>query len=317
MSTKKKVLLFLEKNKDKNVSGGFLSRELGVSRTAIWKAINSLKEEGYEIISHPNSGYSLSKSNDMLLVEAIEPLLENKVPLFLYDKVDSTNRAAASIINENIVQGTTIVAKEQTHGRGRRGRSFYSPQKTGLYMSIILKPKFDMDKSVLITTGASVAVSKAIEKVCNVQTKIKWVNDIYYDEKKICGILTEAITNIETGQISHIIIGIGVNCFTEDFPYEAGKLAGSIMGNFSRNKLAAEIINQVLNIVSSLSASNFIKYYREHSMVIGKDILVFKSLSEEGIPALAKDIDNNGSLIVEYQDGKKETLSSGEITIRV
>ena len=142
---------------------------------------------------------------------------------------------------------------------------------------MILKPDFDISKAVLITAAASVAVSRAIQTICGVRPQIKWVNDLYLDGKKICGILTEAITDFESGQITNIVVGIGINCSCEDFPDEIQGIAGGIPGSYSKNALAAEVVNQLLDIASNIEARDFIDEYRQSSMVIGKNINVIKT----------------------------------------
>ena len=192
-----------------------------------------------------------------------------------------------------------------------------------LYNSII-KPSFALDRAAAVTTAAAVAVAEAVEKVCGKQAGIKWVNDIYCDGKKICGILTEGITNFETGRVETMIIGIGVNTTVKDFPEELLDIAGAVEGNYSKAQLAAEIIAGTLRFIGDQENSTFIDSYKQRSIVLGRDITVYKGrylTSPEkdlsGIPAKALDIDNAGRLIVQYENGTREALSSGEISIRL
>lgn len=307
----------MENNKGQPVSGSALAKELGLSRTAVWKAINSLREEGHRINAVAGSGYVLDDKSDLLTAEGILPYLKEPVPLRIYDTLESTNKTAASLAMDGGEEWTTVIAGHQTMGKGRRGKSFYSPPNTGLYLSIIIQPNFDVSKAVLITTAASVAVAKAIEEVCDADPKIKWVNDIYIDGKKVCGILTEALTDFESGRISHVILGIGINCFTTEFPGDAGDHPGSIMGDFSKNQLAAAVINRVQEVLEDPEERSFMDYYRNHSMVIGKDIQVHKAGSDLPLPGRAMSIDRDGGLEVLYQDGTTEILRTGEITIRL
>ena len=316
MDTKKEVLTALEQNIGKPVSGTKLAEKIGVSRTAVWKAIASLREEGYQITSRTNSGYMLDVKSDILSEAAITGKLKHPVPVHVFDTLETTNKTAAEMAMDGAVHGTTVIARCQTKGRGRRGRSFYSPQDTGLYLSIVLEPSNDLSKSVLITSAVAVAVATAIEEVSGKETQIKWVNDIYWDGKKVVGTLTEAITDFETGQINHIVTGIGVNCSTEYFPESAGQ-AGSLGGGFSRNDLAAAIIDHVLDQVENIEQRRFIKEYRRRSMVIGQKIDVYPTIGGEPYPAMAIDIDEDGGLIIETPGGTTKTLSTGEITIRV
>ncbi|MEG0662332.1 MAG: biotin--[acetyl-CoA-carboxylase] ligase [Anaerovoracaceae bacterium] len=318
MSIKSEILKNLEENKGAAISGESLAETLGVSRTAVWKAINSLRKEGYQIEADSGKGYTLSAQSDFLSKEGILPYLNTPVPILVYDSLESTNKTATALAMEGGAYQTTILAGTQTKGRGRLGRSFYSPEGTGIYMSMILEPSFDLRKAVLITAAASVAVAKAMEKVCQVKPEIKWVNDVYVNQKKVCGILTEAVSNVETGQITHLILGIGINCFTEHFPEEAGEYAGSIQGEFSKNQLAAQVINEVLAVMETLEERSFIGYYRQHSMILGKPIKAFRLGREGSRNGTAVAIDDNGALVIEYDDdGTTEVLSSGEISIRL
>ncbi|MEA4921801.1 MAG: biotin--[acetyl-CoA-carboxylase] ligase [Eubacteriaceae bacterium] len=317
MDTKHTVLQTLEKNKGTAVSGSRLAEDTGVSRTAIWKAIASLREDGYSIVSKTNKGYMLSTDSDILSAEAIGPLLRHDVPVHIFDSLESTNKTAAAMAMDGASHGTVVIAGEQTGGRGRRGRSFYSPKDTGLYMSIILQPDHDISKAVLVTAATAVAVSQAIDLVSGKKSSIKWVNDIYLGNKKISGTLTEALTDFETGQISHIVSGIGINCSTEDFPDSAGENAGSLGGGFSRNTLAAAVIDNLLDAADHLADRSFIEDYRARSMILGKEINVYHTIGGEPESAVAKDIDEDGGLIVELADGSLDTLSTGEITIRL
>ena len=334
MSTKGNVLKALEENKGATVSGEDLAARLNLSRAAIWKAIQELRKEGHHIDAITNKGYSLAQDSDLLSVEGILPYVKENfmaARIHVFKTLDSTNLTAKKMALDGAAAGTVVIAEEQTKGRGRMGRSFYSPSSSGIYISFILAPLFDAAKSVLITTAASVAVCKAIEKVTGISCKIKWVNDIYLEEKKICGILTEAVTDFESGHIEYIVLGIGINYSTahEAFPKELSGIAGSLFeepladSGISRNHLIAEIINQVLEINERLESRDFIQEYKKRSFVLGKEILIIPRVRPdqerdltEGVPATAVDIDGDGGLVVQYPDGSVQTLNSGEISIR-
>ncbi|MFA7549937.1 MAG: biotin--[acetyl-CoA-carboxylase] ligase [Sedimentibacter sp.] len=322
MSVKNNILHILESNKGKTVSGQELADMLEVSRTAVWKAINSLKVEGYSIESTPNKGYSLAESSDVLSAEGIRLYLNEEfknIPITVHKTIGSTNTEAKILAVQNAQHGTTIVSEEQTKGRGRFGRDFFSPSDSGIYMSIILKPELNIENSVLITSAAAVVVCNAIEKFTSVSPKIKWVNDIFIDNKKICGILTEAVTNFESGMLDCVVVGIGINVKTknEDFPMELQNKAGSIFiddDSFIRNQLTAEIINNVLKISKKLENKDFMPAYKQRSMILGEHILYKKDNNwHEGY---ASDIDDYGGLIVFTADGQKITLNSGEVSIK-
>ncbi|MFA9422374.1 MAG: biotin--[acetyl-CoA-carboxylase] ligase [Sedimentibacter sp.] len=323
MSVKNNVLHILELNKGCNVSGQELADKLNVSRTAIWKAINSLKQEGYIIDSTYNKGYSLSFDSDVISSEGINIFLNDKyknIPITIYKSIDSTNTQAKVQIMNNAVHGTVIISEEQTKGRGRFGRDFFSPSQSGIYMSIILKPNLNVTDSVLITTAAAVAVSNAIEKFTEKTPQIKWVNDIYINNKKVCGILSEAVLDFESGAVGSIIVGIGLNVKTkeEEFPKELQDIAGSIFYGDEkfclRNQLAAEIINQVLSLSEDLANKKFLEVYKERSMILGEYIIYYKN--NEWFEGYALDIDEYGGLVIINKDGQKETLQSGEVSIK-
>ncbi len=316
MDTKKAVLLALEKNKGTAISGGKLAKDLGCSRTAVWKGIATLKEEGYDIDSLPGRGYLLSSSSDILQEEGILPYLREPVTLHIYETLDSTNKTATLLAMEGAPHGTTVLARQQSQGRGRRGRNFYSPKDTGLYLTMILEPSRWEAPPLTVTAAAAVALCRAVETISPAKPRIKWVNDIFIDNKKVCGILTEALTDMESGGISHMLLGIGVNCFTQEFPPEAGPLAGSIPGDFSKNQLAAEIINQLLELYRQ-PTSAFMEDYRKRSLILGRNILVYNPIGQPGKQAQALDINEEGGLHVRYPDGTEDVLNTGEITIRL
>lgn len=378
MTVKSEVLRTLEENRGISFSGEALAERLGISRAAVWKAITSLRNEGYEITAGTNRGYLLAQSNDLLSEEGIRHYLSDSnrsLPLHVFKVLESTNLTAKKLALEGAVHGTAVIANQQTKGRGRLGRSFYSPPSSGIYLSILLKPNFDISKSVLVTTAASVAVARAVKNICNIEAQIKWVNDVYVNNLKICGILTEAVTDFESGNIEYIALGIGVNCcmpesgFPEDLSGKVGSLnlfkgdesscdEGSAFGNFSRNSLIGEIINQVMSIYENIENREFISEYRERSLLLGREIQVIKggssasslnsakdssasardsscsakessdfstdsscfakaSSAPSGLSAIALDIDNDGCLLVEYEDGTREVLNTGEISIRL
>ena len=326
MSTKDSVLQALTESKNSFISGEELSKKLDVSRTAVWKAIRTLREEGYPIEAVTNKGYKLMPDKWMITEDSLTlslPARYKNNRIYIYDTLNSTNIRAKQLALENAPHGTVVIARQQTAGRGRLGRSFFSPRE-GIYISIIVRPDFDLAKSVLVTSAAAVAVAESIESVCGIDAKIKWVNDIYADNKKVCGILTEGITDFETGQIESLIIGIGVNTTVKDFPEELLEIAGSVEGDYSKSALAASIITRTLDLMDSIESRDFISSYREKSLVIGKSVKVFKgvykSLPEEELearPARVLDIDDNGCLVVLYSDGTRESLTSGEITVRL
>jgi BirA family biotin operon repressor/biotin-[acetyl-CoA-carboxylase] ligase len=325
MATKDLILQALEKAGGAYLSGEALSEKLGVSRTAVWKAINSLRDEGYRIEAVTNRGYLLIHEDNIITEESLRGYLPTKYKknkLYLYDTIDSTNVKAKQLALEKVDNGTVVLAMQQTGGRGRLGRSFFSPRE-GIYLSIIIKPDFQLSQSVLITSAAAVAVAQAIEDVCGKEAKIKWVNDVYVDGKKVSGILTEGITDFETGQIDALVIGIGLNTTLNGFPKELLDTVGAVDGEYSKSALAAQIISRTLDFAADIESRSFIKPYKDMSMVIGENVKVYKGKYKinpddevPGIPARVLDIDDDGCLVVLYSNGTQEVLASGEITIR-
>ncbi len=321
MSTRTDLLALLRNNTGVYLSGQKIGQELKVSRNAIWKAMNQLRKEGYDIESKPSIGYMLKTQENLLTFDSIAGDLRQICDLRVYDQVTSTNDLAKE--SHVGLKPLVIVADRQTQGRGRLGRSFASPSGTGLYMTVAIRPHFDLDKSLYVTMAVAVAVCRAMEKVAGVKGRIKWVNDIFLHSRKICGILTEAQSNFETGKIDKLIIGIGINCFPGALPEELQEVAGFVANSpsdFSRGKLAAEIINETLDILEDLSSMAFLREYRTKCFVLGKNIYVHPNLDNRAIRARAIDIDDNGGLVVEYLEGRKirqmETLTTGEVSIR-
>lgn len=311
MSTRGEVLGYLSETED-YISGEKLAQKTGKSRAAIWKAIKALQKDGIKIDAVTNRGYKLEKDNDILSAGTIRANVDFDTEVLFYDSIDSTNTQAKRLINEGETGNMLLVAKEQTAGRGRQGKSFYSPADTGIYLSFVTHPMDSLQSAVTATTAAAVAVCRALEKLTDKKPKIKWVNDVYIDGKKICGILTEAVTDFETQTVTSVIIGIGVNITTQTFPDDVTN-AGAISCNVNRAALAAEIANQ-LNKINTGRYEDFISYYRSHSMIIGEKINFIKN--GEITPAIAVAIDSRGGLEVELADGSRTVLRSGEISIR-
>lgn len=321
MTLKSSVLQLLENNRNISLSGEQLAQQLSVSRSAIWKAINTLKKEGYNINAVTNKGYQLSENTDIISIEGISTYLKKDYSsnnLIIYKTVESTNQEAKKQAADGATHGTIIVAEEQTAGRGRLGRSFFSPSKTGIYMSIILRPNTQASDAVRVTTAAAVAICRAIYNLTNYEPQIKWVNDIFIGEKKISGILTEAVTDFESGTVESVIVGIGINFKTQDFPDGIKEVAGSIFSENSteltRNQLVAEVINQFLDIYQNLNDRKYLDEYKARSFIVGKQIEYFKD--NKWFTGTAIEIDNNGALIIQDQSKNIITLRSGEVSIR-
>lgn len=323
MKTKDKVLAFLEKNKGTYISGTKIAEAIDVSRNSVWKAIKQLELEGFEIDAITNKGYCLSENSDQLsaigIIENISnPELNNQI--IFYDVIDSTNKKAKELAAEGAVHGTLVVANEQTDGRGRYGRSFESPKNTGIYMSLIIRPQeLTYNDPTIVTAYAAVVVSNVIEELTGKKIGIKWVNDLFYNEKKVCGILTEAVTDFESGQIEWIVLGIGLNISTSDivFSEEVKQKAGSIFKeneiSVNRNKLVATLLEELLTAHKKLSVTDLMTEYKVKSIVLNKNVMIQQG--QESYRVKVIDIDDQGQLIIETESGKKKSFSSGEIRI--
>ena len=315
MALKSKILLLLEEKKGSAVSGQEIAEALSVSRSAVWKAINALKEEGHQIEAVPNKGYTLKKMSDVLSFEGIYPHLNDEfkdIDLKVMGEVTSTNLLARESTLEN-GRPLVIIANSQTKGRGRKGRDFFSPPDTGIYMSFLLEPAKRFEETIRTTIAAAVAVKNALSKFTTKNVQIKWVNDIFADNKKVCGILTEAVTDLETREISKVVVGIGINVTTESFPEDILNVAGSVSEKpVSRNLIASEVINSFLTLYKDLTDEYIINEYKKASLVMGRTI----TYSRNGVSytGVVRDINDNGNLIVE-RDGTEDVLSSGEVSL--
>lgn len=316
-SLKEEIFQMLENGRGTSVSGEEMAGALSVSRNAVWKAVKSLRDEGYEIESCRNRGYKLLGEKDRLSAAAIRAGLGNgDIGIYVYESLDSTNNEAKRLLANGLQGEAIIVAEGQTGGRGRLGRSFYSPAGGGVYMTLVLRPKASMQDAVTLTTAAAVAVVCAIEELSGKRPEIKWVNDVYLGGKKICGILTEAVSDFEAGTIQSVLVGIGVNMKTQDFPEEIQEKAASLNEQtIPRSDMIAAIAKTMLKICEDIHSKEYLEIYRSHSMVIGKNVDYFEN--GQAFSAVAVAIDDMGGLIVRHADGSERTLFSGEISLRI
>jgi len=326
MSIKDKTLTVLENNKGDYISGAQLAEQLSVSRNSIWKAIKSLQEDGYNICAITNKGYCLSLDTDILSSQSISKYLSQNSDDFninVYKTISSTNSAIKDLAIKGEKEGNVIIAEEQTEGRGRFGRKFYSPNGTGIYMSILLRPQISSSESFLITTSAAVAVAEAIEAVSGREAKIKWVNDIYCDNKKVCGILTEASFDLESGGLEYAVLGIGINVKTPEngFPEEIKTIASEIFDNEIsdltdvRSKLVAEVLDRFWNYYKDIEQKTFLTAYKRRSLLIDKEVFITSRSSSK--KAVVLDIDDECKLKVKMEDGSIHFLSSGEVSLKI
>lgn len=315
MNLRDNIIFLLEMNRGQFISGQEIAKKSGVSRSAVAKCISTLKKEGYVINSVNNLGHCLDSECDILSVSGINAHLDSDADVFVFDVIDSTNNEAKRICADGHQKNVIIAANGQTNGRGRRGKSFYSPSKSGLYFSLILHPDTDLSDATGITAAAAVAVSQVIAEETKKDPRIKWVNDIFIEDKKVCGILTEAVTDFETMNLQSIIIGIGLNLTTEDFPDDIKSIATSVGNTLNRCEIIAKIYSKIKTLCDALPDRSFMDDYRALSMVIGKTV----TFEKNGTPysAKAENILDDGSLTVVTEDGETMVLNSGEISVKL
>ena len=317
MALRDELLAELERRRGEDVSGQALAERFCVSRSAVWKAVNALRASGFAIDSTPNRGYRLRAEDDRLSAAGVRAALSEKyanLRVRVYDTLDSTNREAQRLLAAGADCPMLLLSEEQTAGRGRRGRAFYSPAGEGLYMTLALRPRAALSQAALLTAAAAVAVAQAVEAVSGRECQIKWVNDVYLDGRKLCGILTEASGSFEEDTLRSACVGVGVNVRTRDFPAAFADRACSLWPQpVSRNRLAAEIAARLLDFASDLAARRFLDEYRRRSLVLGRTVAFMRG-GEEG-RALAVGIGRDGQLLVRRADGSEEALNAGEVRI--
>ena len=271
MELREQILAALEAQKGNYLSGEALAKEFFVSRNAVWKAIAALRKEGHRIEAFTNRGYRLAPESDVLTPQSIAACLGDMAELFtihVEQSLPSTNTHLKALAAEGAPEGTVVVAQEQTAGRGRMGRSFFSPRGSGVYFSLLLRPNMRAMDATLVTTAAAVAVTDALKSVCGIDAHIKWVNDVYVGERKVCGILTEGSFNVETGAIDSIVLGIGINVEPppEGFPDELRPIAAPLyMGSAPagvRSRLIAAVLSRFYDILPRLEEKPHLAAYR-------------------------------------------------------
>ena len=305
------------------VSGQELCNKFGVSRTAIWKVINQLKEQGYVIDSVQNKGYHITEAPDVMTEEELQSCRKTKwagQEIAYFDEIDSTNIKAKELAEQGYPNGTLVVADQQVSGRGRRGRSWESPPGTGIFMTLMLKPEINPNNASMLTLVAALAVAKAIKDVTGLDAQIKWPNDIVINGKKICGILTEMSAQFD--YINHIVIGIGINVHNEVFSEEIAHMASSLLLESQGKKFRrAEIIEKVLEYFEEyyeiyLETEDLTALTGEYNKILvnmNKQVRVLDPKDE--FEGKAMGITAKGELIVDTWESRK-LVSSGEVSVR-
>lgn len=319
MNVRESALKTLAGANGKFVSGAQLADKIGVSRNAVWKAVKSLENEGFAIEAVSGKGYRISPENNVLSAEIISAGLKTQRSLVVLSETDSTNNYAKELASDGAAHGTAVIADSQTAGKGRLGRSFFSPPGTGLYLSVIIRPDISLETAQLITSCAAVAAAEAVEKLCGRDVSVKWVNDLYMNGRKICGILTEASLSLETKSLDYAVIGIGINVHSVKniFGQELNDIAASVEDEtgvkINRNTLCSVLLNRLDERLADIESRSFLEDYRRREILTGN--VITANAGGEKVTGTAIGIDDNASLIIQLPDGSVRVLSSGEASL--
>lgn len=323
--SREKVLSLLLEQEGQYISGQRMSERLGISRAAIWKAIEVLRQEGYIIESSTKKGYCLAHAPDRIREgELTAPLSGCYIgkKLLCLETVDSTNTEAKRQALSGAEEGLVILSEEQTGGRGRLGRSFQSPKGVGLYLTALLRPKLKPEEVVDFTAWVAVAVCDGIEAACGIRPQIKWTNDIILDGKKVCGILTEMGLESESNALQYLIPGIGINVNhrAEDFEEDVRPVATSLFQQLGHTVHRADVAIHVIQALDDMyrnfphNKQEYLEKYRADCFTPGNQVQLVTPVSREN--AYAVEIDDQFRLVVEYPDGRRAALSAGEVSVR-
>ena len=323
--SRESVLSLLRENQEKDLSGEAMSRTLGISRAAVWKAIEALRQEGYEISSAPNRGYRLISAPDRVREgELAGPLAGCHMgsELLCLDTIDSTNTECKRRAMAGAPEGLVVIADEQTGGRGRLGRSFQSPKGKGLYLTALLRPNLPPQDVTDFTAWVAVAVCDGIEACCGIRPQIKWTNDIILNGKKLVGILTELGLESETNSLQYLVTGIGVNVNQagEDFEPELRDIATSLSQELGRTVRRAELAAAIVKALDRActgfpgNRQEYLDKYRADCMTPGNQVQLITPVSRQEARAL--EVDDQFRLVVELPDGTRKALSAGEVSVR-
>ncbi len=320
LEIKGKIIKALRASRMDFVSGEEISSSLGFSRASLWKYINKLREDGYEIKASPHRGYSLKASPDKLYAHEISADLKTRSLgrkyIYHHEKVSSTNDLAYMLAEDNAPEGTVVVAESQTKGRGRMARQWVSPRGGGIYMSVILRPDAEADEMPAITLIAASAIARSLKNVCGINVGVKWPNDIFLRDKKLCGILTEI--KAQPDSVDFLVLGIGMNVNTpsDKLPPCATSLKEHIGESVRRVELVRRMLKDLEDVYSVFGKSGFQALRdecRELSSVLGKKVNVVEH--KRRITGTAKDIDEKGALIVQCDSGRVERVFSGDVLL--
>lgn len=310
---KNSIINILKENKNQLITGSYIAKELNITRSYVNKVILALIDEGYEIENISRSGYIYKSNTKILDKEYIENNISKKIEIF--DEIDSTNNYLKKLAKDKFQNNILVIANYQTNGRGRLGRTFISDKSSGIYMSLLVRPNISINDAKKITCLTAVAINNAINELTNLNSKIKWVNDIYINNKKVCGILTEAQTSIEEGTIDYVIIGIGINVYKREFDDSIKNIATSLEHEgviISRNDLIIKIVNNIDTYLNDFTNDIYMNEYQNSSCIVGKEVEL--NIRGDIFKATVLKINDEGELVVRTYDNKELTVYSGEIT---
>lgn len=322
------MLALLRGHPGEFVSGEVVSEQLGLSRAAIWKAVDALRKAGYVIEARTGQGYRLVSAPDVLTEEEIRSCLPRGLSLagelYCYGEIDSTNNQAKKLALSGAPEGAVVIADSQTAGRGRMDRRFQSPKGKGIYLTLLLRPKLPPERLLSITALAGVAVCRAVEQVCGIHPQLKWPNDPVVNRKKICGVLTEMSLEGETGRLQYLVLGIGINVAQgpEDFTEDVADMATSLLQESGRSVRRAELtavliaeLERLYRALESGDLSEYLAAYRRDCVNLGKLVqLIRPDGSRETVTAVG--VDDEFSLVVRGEDGTERTVRTGEVSVR-
>ena len=320
MGTKEKIIALLEENRDRYFSGDAIAQLLGVSRAAVWKAVKNLEVQGYPIDAVSNRGYRLASDCDILSAQGISSHLTSQLwKIHTVDALESTNCQVRTLASKGEAEGYVLAANTQTDGRGRMGRQFFSPKDTGIYFSLLLRPRdLAPDQAMQLTTMAAAAICQAIAQLTGTAPQIKWVNDLLLNGRKVCGILTEASFNLESGSADYAIVGLGINLYPprSGFPQDISETAGYLCDARQpdlKNRLIARFLDLFSEYYVRKDFSGAARVYRDASLLVGKQVLVLQNDTRRQAEVL--DITPRCQLLVRYENGDIRPLSYGEVQI--
>ena len=324
--SKEKVYQLLLQRGGGYISGEEISQQVGISRAAVWKAVDGLRKAGYIIDARTGLGYALLDRPDALSEREVRGALDRigcqVESLYCLEEVDSTNSFLKRIALEGAPDGTVAVADYQSGGRGRMVRTFQSPKGKGVYLSILLRPTLTPAQLLPVTALTAVAMCDAVKNTCGLRPQIKWTNDLVLDGRKMTGILTEMALEGETGTVQSLVIGAGINVHQqpEDFSPEVSAMATSLTQVLeypvARARLAAEMVAALQRLAADLGGDlgRYLDAYRRDCLTLGKDVQLLWGDRRDTV--FAEDIDDQFGLVVRYPDGHRETVRSGEVSVR-